>query len=40
MRFKETQSNLSRLQKELLDLSQKAPEIDSADSEKKKEGQK
>ena len=36
MRFKETQSNLSRLQKEFLDLSQKAPKIDNKDSEKKK----
>ena len=36
MRFKETQSNLSRLQKEFLDLSQKAPKMDNKDSEKKK----
>ena len=40
MRFKETQSNLSRLQKEFVDFSQKAPKIDRNDSTKKKEGQK
>ena len=40
MRFKETQSNLSILQKEFLDFSQKAPKIDSNDPKKKKEGQK
>ena len=39
MRFKETQSNLSRLQKQFLDFSQSTPKIDSKDSKKKKEGQ-